>query len=184
MPQDEDLGELRDRWAGVARRHAFENRPLTTSLLFYFEDIGRKPGGPGVIRRRNWIRLLDELTTWSLQHGRAPTHSRDSSKPELRLTNWARYQRRHEADLSPYQRQRVELVPFFLWEPREEEWDERFDELEACLLSAEAMPKHRSSSDADRALARWAERQRASKRRGSLPKHRVDALESLAGWSW
>jgi len=102
-------------------------------------------------------------------------------RQEQRLAGWVRYQRRRErlGTLPVWQRQLLEVVPQFSWDPLGEHWDRSCDQLQGFLADNRRMPRYRADDGAERALAAWVHKQRHLHTGGSLAPTRVAALQSL-----
>jgi hypothetical protein len=102
-------------------------------------------------------------------------------RQEQRLAGWVRYQRRRErlGALPVWQRQLLEVVPQFSWDPLGEHWDRSCDQLQGFLTDNRRMPRYRSDDGAEKALAAWVHKQRHLHTEGSLAPTRVAALQSL-----
>ena len=132
-----------------------------------------------------WITRYAALVRYQARTGFMP---REIAAPvgewqieESWLAGWLRYQRRREQrDVLPaWQRELLEQVPGFSWAPLGEQWDQWREQLRVFLAQERRMPKYRSMSAAERALAAWVDKQRLSFRRGTLAAERVIALRSL-----
>jgi len=100
---------------------------------------------------------------------------------ESRLAGWVRYQRRREQKLSlpSWQRELLEQVPGFSWDPLEEQWNEWREALRVFLATEGRMPRYRSPSASERALAAWVHKQRHLHNKGEVSEVRVSSLKAL-----
>lgn len=100
---------------------------------------------------------------------------------EKRLSGWARYQRRRkERGLLPvWQRELLEQMPEFSWDPLGDQWDEWFEKLQTFLVEEGRMPRYRTNIMEERALAAWVHKQRFLHGQGALTPGRIVALRSL-----
>lgn len=145
-----------------------------------FQEYGNEP------RRITWITRYAAIVRYEARTGSMP---REIASPvgegqveESRLAGWLRYQRRREERdvLSTWQRELLEQVPGFSWDPLGDQWDQWREQLRVFLIQERRMPKYRSTSASERALAAWVDKQRLSFRRGTLAAERVVALRSLS----
>jgi len=100
---------------------------------------------------------------------------------ESRLAGWVRYQRRREQKLSlpSWQRELLEQVPGFSWDPLEEQWNEWRETLRVFLAEEVRMPRYRSQDARERVLAAWVHKQRYLHKRGEVSEARVSSLKAL-----
>jgi len=100
---------------------------------------------------------------------------------ERRLGGWVRYQRRREERglLPAWQRELLDQMPEFSWDPLGDQWDEWLEKLQTFLKEERRMPRYRTNNTGERALAAWVHKQRFFFRQGSLTPARVAALRSL-----
>jgi hypothetical protein len=109
----------------------------------------------------------------------APTG--DVEAAERRLGGWVRYQRRrNDRGLLPaWQRELLGQIPEFSWDPLGDQWDDWLTKLRRFLAEERRMPRYRTNSTSEKALAAWVHKQRFFHRQGSLAADRVTALRSL-----
>jgi hypothetical protein len=136
-------------------------------------------------RRVRWITRYAALVRYEARTGSMPREIAcpvgEAQVEERRLAGWLRYQRRRkERDVLPtWQRELLEQVPGFSWDPLGDQWDQWREQVRVFLIQERRMPKYRSTSASERALAAWVDKQRLSFRRGTLAAERVIALRSL-----
>ncbi len=133
-------------------------------------------GTVGSNRERNWHGRLQALADFVETYGRLPrSNARRRRQPdaagERALAEWLRHQRRPQARerLSDSQRQLLEALPQFSWEPLDDAWDDRLDEYREFLNMERRHPRYRSRDAHERALAAWAVHQRQQDRANKLP---------------
>ncbi|MFP7834660.1 helicase associated domain-containing protein [Marisediminicola sp. LYQ134] len=146
--------------------------------------IGKTVGGQAAMRRPlNWAKALLAYEAWALERGVTPReNSRLRStvpQDERHLGEWARYQRRHETNLTPFQRARLDASPVFAWDLLEDAWWRQSDEVVKFVMERGRLPALRQADQAEFALARWLNRQLGSLRRGTLPSSRARRLEEV-----
>lgn len=121
-------------------------------------------------RRRNesnWLTKMESVELFTDRRRRLPRHtlwSEPSLANEGRLADWLDTQRDNRHRLCDYQQRRLEALPEFIWDPREERWQERLRECQQFLLDRGRPPRIRSYDPAERSLARWIYDQRARHR--------------------
>jgi hypothetical protein len=131
-------------------------------------------------RGRIWIERYGELMRYAAGEGRMPREGAEIAE-ENRLAGWVRYQRRREDKkvMLFWQRELLNQVPGFLWDPLAEQWEQTNRQLETFLVMRRRVPRYRSTDEAERALAAWVHKQRYLHARGELSAHRVAALREL-----
>ena len=151
---------------------------------------GVVPNGPRSERSKSgsqslaWTRRYGLLLRHVASHGAMPrefANPRAEEVEESRLAGWVRYQRRREQKLSlpSWQRELLEQVPGFSWDPLKEQWNEWCEMLRVFLAAERRMPRYRSQDAHERALAAWVHKQRHLHRRGELSEVRVSSLRAL-----
>jgi hypothetical protein len=185
MQQDDaGQGELHRRWDAIAagRIEAPEKDPARSLLFYRAIDTGARATAPPLVGR--WLARVEELHDFITATGRSPRHNQAPRNPrlpgELRLLNWVRYQRRAEAGLCEYQRERLNVLPGgFDWFPIEEAWDDHYAGYENFFHLQKRRPSRRSRDRQERSLALWYRNQQARQRHGTLPHHLADRLRAL-----
>jgi hypothetical protein len=128
-----------------------------------------------LITYAEYLRFVHEI-------GALPTETtRKDSPDEPRLAGWGRYQRRRLARgvLPGWQRELLEMVPGFSWDPSDDRWRHRREELSQFLVRHRRVPRYRAPDKRERVLAAWVHKQRHRMNQGRLPPHRVEALRRL-----
>lgn len=176
-----ELEVLHRRWAKLEIEGSADSRSL-----FYFRAASRS-GDISTRRVETWLHRASELHRFVLDVGRLPVRAPTSAGTkggEQVVVDWLRYQRRHRETLCAYQRERLEVIPLFSWSPRDDAWDDKYETYRAFQENHGRAPRVSAGRGPEHALALWARRQRSRHRRGKLPKHLVDELVRLPGWSW
>jgi hypothetical protein len=142
------------------------------------------PTNRSTTRTLQWLATYGEYVTYVEAMGRLPRESTSSAAQpsvEVRLASWARYQRRRLArDVMPgWQRELLEMVPGFDWDPTAEQWQRRCEELGQFLAAHRRMPRYRSPDPVERRLAAWVHKQRHRAKQDLLSHSRVEALRRL-----
>ena len=139
---------------------------------------------------RRWNINANAVEAFVTEHGEYPRRHPHQPKPalgltEVRLHDWVRRQRRTCAEMSAYQVARLEQIPGFSWEPLEEAWDRNAAAYAAFVEQHHRGPSIRAvAGTVEHRLGVWANNQRAAKRHGRLPYHRVRELSDLPLWIW
>jgi len=125
-------------------------------------------------RRAAWNATYARIHAIAHGLGRLP---RLSDGVERRLVNWSANQRR-ATGLSPEQRAALEQLPGWSWDPTEERWLDRAEELRLfCAAHDGELPRERDPEES--ALAHWLSRQLVAQRKGTLATHRSDILNYI-----
>ncbi|HWL77594.1 hypothetical protein [Microbacterium sp.] len=138
---------------------------------------------PRHARPSNWITTLHRYETFFEDHGRAArenTRARHTlTDDERHLGEWARYQRRYEDHLNPYQRARLEVSPAFEWDPRSANWHRNLTSCHLHRLRTGGLPRLNGDDPDEFALARWLGRQLHRLQHGQLDPLRAERLHAL-----
>jgi hypothetical protein len=132
------------------------------------------------VKEAQWEDCLEALRSYARLHGnlRVPD---DLFVDGVRLSSWIKTQR-HQYNLERLGHERIrklKTVPCWTWKPREDQWDEFFDELRA-FVKHEGHVRFASGT----ALGKWLERERLLYRRGKLSDEHQRRLESIRGFAW
>jgi hypothetical protein len=116
-------------------------------------------------------------------HSRVPqTYSDDTGE----LGRWVSHQRRQgPGKLRDDQVRRLEALPGWAWDAREDEWEHAFLRLKTFVEREghARVPKDYRDDDGFR-LGQWVTLQRGSWKKGRLSASRTTRLEGLPGWTW
>ena len=100
-----------------------------------------------------------------------------------RLGQWLSVQRTTSDSMTPERRARLEALPGWAWEPREELWNEGFRQLKELIEKGGSCLVSRTFKTADGyRLGGWVHKQRS--RRDTMSLERRTRLEALPGWVW
>ena len=170
------------------RRLTFDEQ---ISLAFYRTEVRRE----GVefdqddrSRVTSWLCTVWQIEEFISQTGRLPRRNSRAPKEQVQpvehaLADWLRYQRRPRSQElhCGYQRQRLELIAGFQWDPVEELWVVQLETLRTFHAENGRAPRYRSADPGERSLAAWVGRQRKAIRTGTLSGYRADAFLRIAG---
>lgn len=135
-------------------------------------------------RTLQWLATYGEYVAYVEAMGRLPRESpSNATEPsvEVQLASWARYQRRRLARdvMLGWQRELLEMVPGFDWDPTAEQWQRHCAALGRFLATHRRMPRYRSTDSEERRLAAWVHKQRHRAGRGELSHRRIESLRRL-----
>lgn len=135
------------------------------------------------VRATNWITSLHQYEQFWDAHGRTPrenTRARHTLPDDERhLGEWARYQRRYEERLNPYQRARLEVSPAFEWDLRAANWHRNLTACHLHRLRTGTLPRLNGDDPIEFALARWLGRQLRRLQTGHLDPTHTEQLNTL-----
>ena len=170
------------------RRLTFDEQ---ISLGFYRVEVHRESvefDQDDKSRVTSWLRTVWRMEAFAARTGRLPRRNSRAPKEQVdpvehALADWLRYQRRPRTqDLHcDYQRQRLELIAGFRWDPIEERWVGQLETLRTFHAENGRAPRYRSADPREKSLAAWAGRQRKAIRTGMLDGYRADAFVRIAG---
>lgn len=143
------------------------------------------------------VRLVEQTTaSWEFWYGVTEEfvaregHSRVSQDYTIngyQLGTWINNQRSLKAkhNLSADRTMRLEALPGWTWQARDDQWEEGFDHLRAYVAkhgSARVPQSHRTVDEFR--LGGWVATQRIQFEEGSFNPDRQRQLEELPGWAW
>lgn len=135
------------------------------------------------VRATKWSLSLHCYEQFWSDHARTPrenTRARDTLPDgERHLGEWARYQRRFEEHLDPYQRSRLEVSPAFEWDIRAVNWNRNLAACHAHRYRTGHLPRLNGDDPVEFALARWLGRQLRRLQTGNLDPERARRLHTL-----
>ena len=129
-----------------------------------------------------WFGLLERYVT---EHGEA-------SPPiafavgENRLGVWVAKQRSHRnrGNLSEERQRRLEELPGWTWNPRDDLWEEGFARLQEYVAKSGTALVPKDGAVNGFQVGAWVTTQRSAYKKGDLPAERIQRLEALPGWTW
>ena len=124
-----------------------------------------------------WESRFQELKSYLLQNNQVHPRIDDGTE----LSNWIGHQRTNynNKKLSHERIDRLNKINF-IWDPKEEQWQASFKELQAFVFKN----NHLKVSQDNYSLMRWISTQRSTYRKGKLSTDRVSLLNSINGWFW
>lgn len=132
--------------------------------------------GSADARELSWNERFQEVAEHVSRHGSLPTHN--PARPESnRLASWLNDQRRSASPLREDRARRLDEVAPGWRDPREARWQQRLDEIRAYREANGRLPAAGKESNEVSAYGRWLVYQRRNE--GSLPAHRIQALDEL-----
>jgi DNA repair protein RadD len=122
-----------------------------------------------------WSTRYDELLAFCEANGRMP------SVKTAGLGPWVQTQRQTLATMPQERKAKLEALRFWAWDPLDDAWSARYDELLAFCEANGRMPP---TSGVARAagLGPWVQTQRQT--RATMPQERKAKLEALRFWAW
>jgi superfamily II DNA or RNA helicase len=134
-----------------------------------------------------WEEWFGRLESYVAESGNARPPADYSDEGGNALGGWVSLQRtrRTKGRLSDERADRLESLPGWSWDPKEDAWNGYFDELVAYVATNghAAVPTSLALPDGRR-LGMWASGQRTHRAKGQLSDDKVERLEALPGWSW
>ncbi len=130
-----------------------------------------------------WLEYFEKLAAYAAQHNTArvpSTFKLEGGKP---LGKWVAKLRAKRDSLSQYQRELLESLPDWTWDPFLEDWETALSELKSISAAKGTTSFSRNDKFSDgRSIGGWVIKQRQNKIQ--LTEHQIFELESLPGWSW
>jgi hypothetical protein len=139
------------------------------------------------LRVVRWLSKMLQLEQFVEREGRLPRENRRLARDKITeeersLADWMRYQRRPASVQrhSEYQTLRLQHLPGFKWEPKEQHWDGVLQSFSRFVLQHGRAPRYRTDDRCEKSLAAWAAKQRYAMRAGKLSSARVEKLAGLS----
>ena len=153
-------------------------------------EIGETPPGAGR-RPVRWVERVRGIHSAIRQNSLFPRENNRVARGGINTrqqsdADWIRTQRRpvNRTALCQYQVGRLALLPGFSWAPHDDAWAQQLDNYRTFTDTYRRLPAARSTSDTERNLAHWADKQRAARRAGRLSATREPRLDELIIWRW
>jgi hypothetical protein len=119
-----------------------------------------------------WSTKFDELVAYHAEHGRLPPQSTPG------LGTWVVTQRTKRATMTPERKARLDALPWWVWDPLDDAWSTKFDELVAYHAEHGRIPFFATPGG----LGMWVGMQRKS--RATMTPERKAQLEGFGWWVW
>lgn len=173
-PNQDAFITFHEQWKRIAQRRRF----APTRSVDHYRAWADPASGRA--RERKWVRTCADVEDHVARFGTFPhTDGRHNGTTERRLAHWIRYQRRAQDSLSGYQRGRLELLPGWAWEPREERWLDWLTEYEQFVRQTRRRPRRSSNDPLEARLAIWHRNQSQRLAEGRLDDERESLLRQL-----
>ncbi len=183
----EELDELRRR---LGARSGAPRRPGKIKL-----DLPRTVGTD--FARAFDVRLVEQTTaSWEFYFGMlerfgeregsmllVPYAARENG---IGLGSWVNIQRSKylRGTLETDRRRQLEALPGWTWDPRDDAWEEGFDQLQRFVEREGHADVPFGRGKVGYQLGQWVSNQRRTYRQGNLEPERCARLEALPGWRW
>jgi superfamily II DNA or RNA helicase len=145
------------------------------------------PGWSWDAREAAWEEGFAHLQSYAEREGHTQVLQFYRDRDGFRLGGWVSRQRdvRNKGTLSAERVSRLESMSGWTWDPLEAAWEEGFAHLQSYARREGHTQVPQSYRDRDRfRLGGWVNKQRQSRRQGTLSDERVRRLEGLPGWTW
>lgn len=130
-----------------------------------------------------WEESFIKLEEFVEENSHARPEKRYKSPDGFNLGNWVLRQRLVKEELNQDNKQRLESLAGWTWDPIEFQWEEGFKHLQAFVeQEGHARPMGSFMSSDGYPLGRWVNSQRS--RQENLTQEKIIKFESLEGWIW
>jgi superfamily II DNA or RNA helicase len=197
-------------WFGLLERYVEENGDAAVSASYELDghrlgswcvnqrsrhsrlsddQVARLDGLPGWVWDRNesrWEDGLKFMRGYQEEHGNTLVSATHKYKG-YPLGDWAAIQRRdyQNGKLSRERRDRLNVVPGWVWSLEEQRWEEGFCRLQTYIDTYEnSLVTQAYETDDGFRLGAWVNFQRTRYSHGTLEADRVERLKQLPGWVW
>ncbi|BBX58330.1 UvrABC system protein B [Mycobacterium shottsii] len=168
-------------WASQ-QRNKYQSGRLSPALAARLTALPEWTWG---IRETQWESGFQRLLAYIAEHGDAMVPAKYVTDG-YRLGTWVNSQRTRymEGSLEQHRVQRLEEVPEWTWDARDETWEEGFLRLGNYVAAHGNSRVPTSYVDDEFKLGQWVSVQRVTFAKGSQPEDRKNKLEALTGWTW
>ena len=170
------------QWVSVQRVN-FNKGKLTADRKSRLEEL---PGWSWDVKTDLWEEGFRRLQQHVERNGETLPRQSYADEDGYRLGSWVTTQRQSHAQdrLEPDRVRRLEQLPYWSWNTRENKWDEGFRRLsEYVEKHGKARMTQAYEVDGYR-LGSWVTTQRVAYDKGTLSADRQRRLEGLPGWTW
>jgi superfamily II DNA or RNA helicase len=166
-------------WA-MQQRHSFNKGKLLHDRVRKLETIPLWTWDP---MDSQWMEYFERLSNYASVHNssRVPSTVRDQEgRP---LGKWVAKLRAKRESLSTEQKNLIEALPDWTWDPFLEAWEVAFEEIQELAIKKSDSVFSRNEKFKDgRSIGGWVIKQRQDRNR--LSDRQASMLESLPKWSW
>jgi superfamily II DNA or RNA helicase len=180
---DPEDGFRLGRWV-TKQRQKFAKNQLPTE---YISRLERLPGWRWVVHDTKWDEGFGHLERYLAAHGDVEVAaSYEDPDDGYKLGVWVGGQRGRwtKGTLQGDRVKRLEAIPGWQWEPRDNRWEEGFSRLDEYVQQSGVAVIATKHMQGDYPLGQWVSLQRTAYRDGTLSSERKERLERLPGWSW
>ena len=134
-----------------------------------------------------WEEWFGRLESYVAESRNARPPAAYSDEDGNALGGWVSFQRTHRTKgrLSDERADRLESLPGWSWDPKEDEWNAYFDELVAYVEEhGTSRVDRRHVTTSGLKLGAWVSGTRTYRNKGMLREDRIKRLEALPGWVW
>jgi Helicase associated domain len=167
-----------------SRRNEYKRSKLTPERVSRLGDLPGWHWGP---RASKWNDAFQRLHEYLERNGGEFPTQDCIDRDGLRLGAWVFMQRNlyRKGELDAERAKRLDEIPGWEWNPREERWGEGFGRLAVYLKrNRYAVPIAKYVEPDGYRLGAWVSQQRSLGNQGKLPSERRARLDALKGWTW
>ena len=144
------------------------------------ESLNAVPGWIWSIQDEQWESAKSLLSDFVRREGHSLVPQKHVES-DFKLGFWVSNLRARYPNLIPERIEFLESLPSWSWNPKDDQWEQRFSEIQAHSLKNGTAAISRQGPGS---LGAWVESQRSARKQGRLPVAKEQLLESLPGWSW
>ena len=168
-------------WLSIQRK-SFQLSKLSKSQI---DDLESLPGWSWNVFSDSWTENYQVLLSYAIKNGHSLVplkHNEDG----YALGSWVNGQRNRfkKGNLEIERINQLELVKGWSWAPKQDRWHEYFAHIEKYVERYGNAKVPDQFAVRHLQLGKWVGKQRQKYKNGTLEQSRVDALESLPGWTW
>ncbi len=136
------------------------------------------------VKQSNWDEMFNTLCNYVQETGHARVRDK-STFHGVKLGTWVAVQRRRKVDgtITQNQREQLEALHRWSWNPIEDDWHETYQALLSYLkTNGHIKPSRRNSKESE--LSQWIGVQRTSYKHQKISQERIALLGAIPGWTW